>query len=179
MRGRDEPPLKWQALELAERSRALSGAGQDGREGYIGRVSVACEQVPNPDSRVTLDEEKDALGMPRARLAWRLTGDDFERVRAGFLVLARALGEAGAGRLSFDFGEHPFRQGRGSEHHMGTTRMHPDPRQGVVDADCKVHGVDNLYVAGSSVFPTCGSSNPTLTIAALAIRLADHLRARL
>jgi choline dehydrogenase-like flavoprotein len=62
---------------------------------------------------------------------------------------------------------------------MGTTRMAADPRQGVVDADCRVHGIDNLYVAGSSVFPTCGAANPTLTIVALALRLADHLRERL
>jgi choline dehydrogenase-like flavoprotein len=60
---------------------------------------------------------------------------------------------------------------------MGTTRMHADPRQGVVDADCRVHGVGNLFVAGSSVFPTGGSANPTLTIIALALRLADHLQA--
>ena len=60
---------------------------------------------------------------------------------------------------------------------MGTTRMHADPRQGVVDADCRVHGVANLFVAGSSVFPTGGSANPTLTIIALALRLADHLQA--
>jgi choline dehydrogenase-like flavoprotein len=58
---------------------------------------------------------------------------------------------------------------------MGTTRMHPDPGRGVVDADGRVHGVANLYIAGSSVFPTSGSANPTLTIVALALRLADHL----
>ena len=62
------------------------------------------------------------------------------------------------------------------KHHMGTTRMHPDPRQGVVDADCKVHEVANLFVAGSSVFPTSGQANPMLTLVALAIRLADHVK---
>jgi choline dehydrogenase-like flavoprotein len=61
-------------------------------------------------------------------------------------------------------------------HHMGTTRMHDDPRQGVVDANCRVHDLANLYVAGSSVFPTGGVANPTLTNVALAIRLADHLK---
>jgi choline dehydrogenase-like flavoprotein len=59
---------------------------------------------------------------------------------------------------------------------MGTTRMATDPKHGVVDADLRVHGVDNLYVASSSVFPTVGYSNPTLTIVALALRLADHLK---
>ena len=58
---------------------------------------------------------------------------------------------------------------------MGTTRMHVDPAQGVVDADCRVHGIENLFIAGSSVFPTGGYANPTLTIVALAVRLADHL----
>jgi choline dehydrogenase-like flavoprotein len=64
----------------------------------------------------------------------------------------------------------------GGKHHMGTTRMHVDPKQGVVDPDCRVHGVGNLFIAGSSVFPTGGYANPTLTIVALAIRLADHLK---
>jgi choline dehydrogenase-like flavoprotein len=68
---------------------------------------------------------------------------------------------------------------RGARHHMGTTRMHADPRRGVVDADCRVHGITNLYVAGSSVFPTSGAANPTLTIVALALRLALHLQNRL
>jgi choline dehydrogenase-like flavoprotein len=68
---------------------------------------------------------------------------------------------------------------RGARHHMGTTRMHADPRRGVVDADCRVHGIANLYVAGSSVFPTSGAANPTLTIVALALRLAGHLQNRL
>jgi len=67
----------------------------------------------------------------------------------------------------------------GGKHHMGTTRMHDDPRQGVVDSDCRVQGVSNLYVAGSSVFPTGGYANPTLTIVALALRLAEHLKRRL
>ena len=68
---------------------------------------------------------------------------------------------------------------RGARHHMGTTRMHADPHRGVVDADCRVHGIANLYVAGSSVFPTSGAANPTLTIVALALRLAGHLQNRL
>ena len=67
---------------------------------------------------------------------------------------------------------------RGGSHHMGTTRMHDDPTQGVVDRNCKVHGIDNLYVIGSSVFPTSGAANPTLTIVALTLRLADHLKSR-
>ena len=64
----------------------------------------------------------------------------------------------------------------GGRHHMGTTRMHEDAKRGVVNADGRVHGIENLYVAGSSVFPTSGASNPTLTVVALALRLADHLK---
>jgi choline dehydrogenase-like flavoprotein len=65
---------------------------------------------------------------------------------------------------------------RGAWHQMGTTRMHSDPTQGVVDANCRVHGIDNLYMAGGSVFSTAGSANPTLTMVALAARLAEHLK---
>jgi choline dehydrogenase-like flavoprotein len=72
--------------------------------------------------------------------------------------------------------EHPSTLFEGNFHHLGTTRMHPDPNGGVVDADCRVHGIRNLYVAGSSVFPAYGCSNPTLTLVALALRLADHLQ---
>ena len=75
--------------------------------------------------------------------------------------------------------EHPPALFEGNFHHLGATRMHEDPKQGVVDADCRVHGIHNLYIAGSSVFPTYGASNPTLTILALALRLADHLKQRL
>jgi choline dehydrogenase-like flavoprotein len=67
----------------------------------------------------------------------------------------------------------------GAWHHMGTTRMHDDPSRGVVDSNCRVHSVSNLYMAGSSVFPTSGHSVPTLTIVALALRLADHVRSQL
>jgi len=67
----------------------------------------------------------------------------------------------------------------GNFHHLGATRMHTDPAMGVVDADCRVHGVSNLYIAGSSVFPTYGCSNPTLTVVAMALRLADHLKKQL
>jgi choline dehydrogenase-like flavoprotein len=91
-------------------------------------------------------------------------------------VFAAAFAGAGIGYFRPSLGDEPFTL---SHHHLGTTRMHASPRCGVVDAECKVHGLGNLFVAGSSVFPTGGYANPTLTIVALAIRLADHLRARL
>jgi len=140
------------------------------------------EQAPNPASRVKLAPEKDALGMPRAQLEWRLSGIDKQSARRTQELLARALGGAGLGRLQILLNEDdhswPAELG-GGRHHMGTTRMHEDPKQGVVDADSRVHGLDNLYLAGSSVFPTAGAANPTLTLVALALRLADHLVERL
>jgi choline dehydrogenase-like flavoprotein len=140
------------------------------------------EQAPNPASRVRLIEERDALGLPRVQLEWRLSAVDKQSARRHQEILGAALGRAGLGRLQILLSEDerawPEDLG-GGRHHMGTTRMHADPRRGVVDADGRVHGLANLYVAGSSVFPTAGAANPTLTIVALALRLAEHLRGAL
>ena len=140
------------------------------------------EQAPNPASRVTISRERDALGVPRARLDWRLTPLDRRTFRAFYEVLGRELGRAGVGRVRMldwvtasDDAPWPASLG-GGWHHMGTTRMHPDPKQGVVDVNCRVHGVGNLSVAGDSCFPTSGSANPTLTLVALSLRLSDHLK---
>lgn len=137
-----------------------------------------CEQAPNRASRVVLDDERDALGVPRVRLEWRLSALDHTSLSRGHRLLARELGRRGLGRFQMMLDEEvpgwPAEM-VGGRHHMGTTRMHADPRRGVVDADCRVHGVENLWVAGSSVFPTSGSANPTLTVVALALRLADGL----
>jgi choline dehydrogenase-like flavoprotein len=127
------------------------------------------ESAPNPDSRVTLVRERDALGMRRVRLDWRLSEIDRRSAVRTVELLGAELGRGGLGRLRLD----------GGWHHMGTTRMADDPKLGVADRDCRVHGVSNLFVAGSSVFPTAGSGTPTLTLVALALRLADHLRGRL
>ena len=142
-----------------------------------------CEALPDPQSRVTLDpRRRDRFGMPHVPVDWRLADRDRlgpERLRA---ELTRALEHAGLGRLEFRAelaaDGQPYAL-EGGKHHMGTTRMHRDPRQGVVDPDGRVHGLANLYVAGSSVFPTGGYANPTLTIVALALRLADHLKTTL
>jgi choline dehydrogenase-like flavoprotein len=100
----------------------------------------------------------------------------------GYRLFGAELGGGGFGRLQStvpeDDGEWPSDM-RGDQHHMGTTRMQRDPSMGVVDENCPVHGVANLYVAGCSVFPTGGTFNPTLTIVALALRLADHITERL
>ena len=122
--------------------------------------------------------------MPRIALDWRLTGQDKRSLLAGHQAVAEELGRTGLGRLQIadwltadDDSWSPTLEG--GHHHMGTTRMSLDPSQGVVDPPSKVHGIANLYVAGSSVFPTSGSANPTLTIVALALRLAAHLQERL
>ena len=147
-------------------------------------IRVRSEQSPDRDSRVTLDGERDALGMRRVRLDWRMNALDKRTVAVALEAFARELGRLRRGRLRIeewvgaDATSWPDSLEWGY-HHMGTTRMSADPREGVVDADCAVHGVGGLYVAGSSVFPTGGYVNPTLTIVALALRLGDHLRGKL
>lgn len=140
-------------------------------------VRMEGEQSPNPSSRVVLTEEVDAFGLRRVGLDWRITDADYDNLYKSALALARGVGAAGFGRMVLDIRP----KGDLSEiatawHHIGTTRMHDDRRQGVVDRNCQVHGIANLYIAGSSVFPTGGRVNPTLTIVALAIRLADYLK---
>jgi len=143
-------------------------------------LRVQAEQAPNPDSRVTLGRRRDRFGLPVARVDWRPAPSDRASIRASQEAVDEALRAAGLGHVEFMLGdEHPPALLEGNFHHLGTTRMHIDPASGVVDADCRVHGVRNLYVAGSSVFPTYGCANPTLTVVAMALRLADHLRKQL
>jgi len=133
------------------------------------------EQVPNAASRVALIGDRDALGMQRLRVDWRHSEADLDTVRIAFAALARDMAASGCASLSYDAAEIEFsalRDGAYGGHHIGTARMSDDPRLGVVDSECRVHGVRNLFVAGSAVFPTSGQANPTLTIVALALRLA-------
>jgi len=137
------------------------------------------EQAPNPDSRVTLVAERDSLGQNRIQLDWRLSAIEKQTIRRAQEVIGQELGRAGLGRLRVTLdNDDPSRPPllEGGWHHMGTTRMHIDPKKGVVNENCRVHGISNLFIAGSSVFPTGGSANPTLTIVALAVRLADHVK---
>lgn len=138
------------------------------------------EQVPNPESRVTLSEKRDALGMPQVRLDWRLTRQDKEAARRTCRIVGEELARLGIARMHLDAWlleeNDDWRDLGVRNHEIGTTRMSDDPRHGVVDRNARVHGIGNLYVAGSSVFPTSGYANPTLTIVALALRLADHLK---
>jgi choline dehydrogenase-like flavoprotein len=137
----------------------------------------ASETVPNPDSRVSLSTKRDRLGKNRVRLDWRLSAVDRSSIRRGYEIIGQEFGRTGLGRLKITLDDDDSAWSFwGQAHHMGTTRMHVDPKKGVVDTNCQVHGISNLFVAGSSVFPTSGSAPPTLTIVALAIRLADHVK---
>lgn len=136
------------------------------------------EQAPNPDSRVTLAGDRDVMGQPMLRLDWRLSEPDLRTLETGRRQIGLALGMAGAGRVrepGDDEGGWPYSL-RLTGEYMGTTRMAADPRRGVVDRDCRVHGTANLFVAGGSVMPTTGACASTIAMAALAIRLADHLK---
>jgi choline dehydrogenase-like flavoprotein len=149
-----------------------------GRIESIG-VTTRIEQAPNPDSRVVLVRERDELGIQRVALDWRLSDVDRRNVRRTLELLGAEIGAAGVGRLQILHGEDDTGWPEdldGGQHHMGTTRMSDDPKEGVVDSDCCVHGMSNLFVAGSSVFPTPGGATPTLLLVALALRLADHLK---
>jgi choline dehydrogenase-like flavoprotein len=135
-----------------------------------------CEQLPNPQSRVYLSTQRDQLNMPRLVLDWKICPQETHSLMRLHAVLDQVLRQHRLGYL--DNTSEPFseRLYTDASHHIGTTRMSTDPRTGVVDPHGAVHGVQNLFLAGSSVFPTAGYANPTLTIVALAMRLAAHLK---
>jgi len=144
-------------------------------------VDAITENAPNPDSRVRLASSADRFGVPKALVDWRLSAQDRQSLARVAQLGADLLPRMG---LPAPVLEPWIVQGEldtaviiDMAHTSGTTRMSHDPQTGVVDPDCQVHGVSGLYVAGSSVFPTSGHANPTLMILALAIRLADHLKA--
>ena len=162
--------------------------GSDGADELIAvPIGQQSEQSPNPLSRVTLGDQLDDFGQRKIRLDWRLTELDYRSIRRTQEITAAEFGKSNLGRMKIlnpeeaNVWEDPKRISEsahpgGAFHHMGTTRMNNNPKYGVVDENCRVHGTKNLYIAGSSVFPTGGYVNPTLTIVAMAFRLADHLR---
>jgi len=172
----------------------FDGPPQDGEAGAIaalaGRLDAngapagwkpcffMSEQLPNPESRITLHEgHVDALGMPYLHLDWVYSRADLDNLERSIAALGNALGAAGIGRVRWPVERSALLSVLNtSRHHMGTTRMSRDADDGVVDENARVHGVRNLYIAGSSIFPTSGIINPTLTIIALAMRLSDHLK---
>jgi choline dehydrogenase-like flavoprotein len=140
------------------------------------------EQSPDPNNRVILSRERDALGCQKIEVHYRWSQDDAERTARALSVISRELLKTGLGQFKVELdkaGRPKVGRPTGSAHLMGTTRMHDDPKQGVVDSDCRVHDIINLYIAGSSTFPTGGYANPTLTIVAMAIRLADLIKHKL
>jgi len=158
-------------------------ASRDPEANPWGRVVVNSEPALNPESRVTLADERDALGLRRIRLDWQTLPIDDRTIHATTLAFAARLADQGEGRVRlYDtaLSETPIRatepeQRLNGWHQMCTTRMSDDPATGVVDRDCRVHGMQNLYVGGSSVFASPGFQNPTYTIVQLALRLGDHL----
>jgi choline dehydrogenase-like flavoprotein len=148
-------------------------------KGY--QLTARTEVLPRRENRVTLSRDHDALGSNRAQLDWNVSALDRTTVAKTMTLLAEELGRLNVGRVRVNglLLEDDTRWSEGLSwfgHHMGATRMHKDQRRGVVNANCQVHGTSNLFIASSSVFPTCGFANPTLTILALALRLADHLK---
>jgi choline dehydrogenase-like flavoprotein len=151
---------------------------------HVADVFVACEQSLDLDSRVKLTSERDRFGLRKAELDWRLSDMDLRTLRTAASEAARRLAEFDVGRMQtvdWLLGDSlpSADQVYGGNHHMGTTRMSDDPKTGVVNADTRVHSLENLYIGGSSVFSTSGHANPTYTIVQLALRQADHLAERL
>lgn len=143
------------------------------------------EHAPNRESRVTLDENwRDEYGMPRLDVRIRFSELDFRTIRTFVLSFKERLEASGLGELHLSDEDRRFladptlQRFNSNSHNIGTTRMAESPTEGVVDVNCRVHGVENLHVAGSSVFPTSSHANPTLMIVALAIRLAEHLKSQ-
>lgn len=155
--------------------------------GRGGEVFMVAEQALNRESRVMLDDEVDRFGQRHMALKWTLSDIDFHTIRTGVVQMAALMAKRDVGRMKvqpwlLDDDDQPkltLDQIQGGNHHMGTTRMSEDAKTGVVDRDCRLHSVENVYMGGSSVFATSGHANPTYTIVQLALRLGDHLNGRL
>ncbi|MPZ50704.1 MAG: hypothetical protein GEU75_15635 [Dehalococcoidia bacterium] len=162
-----------QAIALVARNADLR------RPDYFG-ILPHLEQAPEASNRVTLSDERDELGFRLPKLTWHLGEAEEQSLRRTVEIIGQEIRASGEASLEFKLSSEELRRlAHVSHHHIGTTRMHDDPKHGVVDASCRVHGIDNLYMAGSSVFPTSGGVTVTLSIMALALRLADHLKSRL
>jgi choline dehydrogenase-like flavoprotein len=172
-----------QPVELDETGKAAVittaiALGVDASNARSYSLGCGMELAPDPGRRLTLTGEKDALGMPRMTLAMRIADDDFRRFLVTIRELGRQLLAARIGMLRINcHTQADFQKNMDwGHHHLGTTRMSADPKSGVCDPDGKVHGVANLFVAGSSLFPSYGASNPTLNLIGLALRQADQLK---
>ena len=178
----------WKSSDPKEREKAFDKFGEvekkanikSGHKAY--QMFTRMEQAPNPNSRITLDSERDALGMPRAMLHWELTLLEKHSLRGIYEIIGKEMGKTAKGRVRLleylqDIKDSSWPQFTGGGwHHMGTTRMGTDVKTSVVDANCQVHGIANLFTAGSSCYVTAAAPNPTLTLVALTLRLSDHLK---
>jgi choline dehydrogenase-like flavoprotein len=182
-------PLRMRARDVAMALRrpdraAISCIGAVTQWPFLRRfleVHSAVEQLPDATNRVELLPALDALGVPRVRVTWGVGEQEERTYRRALAMLLDELDRLEPGIAAASIAEQdPWpAQLTGTWHHIGSTRMHREPGRGVVDSDCRVHGIDNLFVTGSSVFPASGSAAPTLTIIQLSLRLADHLSVRL
>jgi choline dehydrogenase-like flavoprotein len=173
-----ENPVRLDPLGTAAVVATAQALGVDASNAKAYALGCGMELQPDPDRRVTLTDQRDPLGMPRLNLHMTVADSDFDRYRLTLAELGRQLLAARSGmiRLTYNTREEWLAAMDWGQHHFGTTRMSDDPKRGVVDADCKVYGVPNLFVAGSSVFPTTSANNPTLNLLALTLRLGDHLK---
>ena len=166
----------------------MGDAEEKGKINNTGSISrayefqIRIEQAPNPNSRITIGNDKDALGVPRIIFNWDLTSLDKQSIRKTNWLVGEQMGAANLGRVKLkgylqDENDYTWPSGTNAGwHHMGTTRMNNNPKKGVVDENCQVHGLNNLFVAGSGCYPTSGASNPTLTLVALSLRLSEYLK---
>lgn len=198
LRGRRLPALgdNWRAVTRLDAilDRSLHTGGR--RSTYVGhggwsqlrrkprrfdffRVLHQAEQPPHAENRVGLGQERDSFGMRRLTIDWSWRESDAAGVRRAQELVAYGVRRAGLGEVRLPASVAPVVAGSSTNHYLGTTRMSRDPAQGVVDEVCRVHWLDNLYVASTSVFPTGGFANPTLTLVAIAARIADTVRALL
>ena len=172
---------RWPDEFAAKLWTVIADLGSVGGEATTWTVRMRSEQSPDPASRISLSSERDRLGVRKSKVDWRLSALDKRTVRIGAQLIGEEVGRLNWGRvhlrewLTDDARGFPASLWGGC-HHMGTTRMADHPSRGVVDPNCRVHEVANLYIAGSSVFPTGGYANPTLSIIALTLRLAEHLK---
>ncbi len=173
-----EDPVKLDDLGKAAVAETAAAFGIDASNARAFSLGCGMELAPDPERRLTLTDTRDALGMPQLKLDMRVSDSDFDHYRATIKELGRQLLAAKTGmiRLNRKTREEWLSVIDWGNHHLGTARMSDDPKTGVVDANLAVHGVGNLFVAGSSTFPTYGASNPTMNLVALTLRLADHLK---
>lgn len=170
--------IKYMISDADEIGRYLWSRATGRKEDSVCVIMNRCETAPNRESRVALSDEKDRFGKRKVNVEWRLSDLERRTIHHYQRTLGEEFGRLGIGRVRIGLeerGDNWPPNLDGGHHHMGTTRMHDDAKKGVVDRNCRVHGIENLYVAGSSVFPTFGNANPTLTIVALALRLSDQL----